>query len=143
MIRAGRLKRRVTFQRNEPATRDDYGQPVENWQDIATVWASIRPLSGRELWYARQTLATATHQIVCRWSAGTTATLTGACRAVTVSGRTFHGEFAANAGTRNRRVEFTCSEAPLPALVEVIDNSGSRALIDDTGRNGSNWGHAR
>lgn len=42
---AGSLNRRITLQRRAVG-QDATGQPIETWQDVATVWASIRHLSG-------------------------------------------------------------------------------------------------
>lgn len=50
-MRAGRLNKRVTLQRRASG-EDDFGQPVETWNPIATRWASIRPLAGREYFAA-------------------------------------------------------------------------------------------
>ena len=44
---AGKLNRRITLQARG-AGFDDYGQPSEAWADVATLWASIKPISGRE-----------------------------------------------------------------------------------------------
>ncbi len=42
-----RLNRRITIQ--EATTgQDAIGQPVNTWSDVATVWAAINDLSGRE-----------------------------------------------------------------------------------------------
>lgn len=44
---AGRLNRRITLQERGTGY-DDYGQPSDAWADVATVWANIKPISGRE-----------------------------------------------------------------------------------------------
>lgn len=44
---ASRLNRRITLQARGTGF-DDYGQPSEAWADVATVWANIKPISGRE-----------------------------------------------------------------------------------------------
>lgn len=62
---AGTLDSRIQVQR--PVTvNNEYGEPEKTWQTVATVWASIVPLSGRELWNARQVQADVTHQIAIR-----------------------------------------------------------------------------
>ena len=46
-IGAGTLGRRIKIQR--PSTiKDSLGAPSRTWIDVATVWADIQPLSGRE-----------------------------------------------------------------------------------------------
>jgi len=44
-IQAGKLSRRITIQRRVPG-EDAAGQPIEGWEDVATVWADIRTPSG-------------------------------------------------------------------------------------------------
>lgn len=46
-MRAGALRDRVTIQAFT-STRDTFGQEVEAWADVATVWAHVRFLNGRE-----------------------------------------------------------------------------------------------
>lgn len=47
MIDIGRLDKRITIQ-NRSSTLDIFGQPVDSWVDLATVWASIKYIGGRE-----------------------------------------------------------------------------------------------
>lgn len=47
-MRAGTLRHRVTIQQRSTTT-DALGQPTTTWSDVATVWADVSPLSGREL----------------------------------------------------------------------------------------------
>ncbi len=37
-MRAGKMKRRITFQKSE-SHRDQTGQVIYEWADLATVWA--------------------------------------------------------------------------------------------------------
>lgn len=68
-MRLGPLRHRVTFESRKTA-RDEYGQPVEGWDAIATVWASVEPISGRELLTAQQVQTAVTHRIRCRYRTG-------------------------------------------------------------------------
>ena len=52
-LRAGQLNRRITLQRPSSA-QDSFGAVQSTWIDVATVWADIQPLSGRELENARR-----------------------------------------------------------------------------------------
>lgn len=47
-MRAGSLNRRVTVQR-KGSGHDAWGQPLQEWTDVATVWANVRVMSGREV----------------------------------------------------------------------------------------------
>lgn len=50
---AGLLRHRVTLQRRAEGV-DDLGQPVDEWEDVATFWASITDARGREIMESRQ-----------------------------------------------------------------------------------------
>ncbi len=54
MLSAGKLDRRITLQ-VPIVTRGALGGVAETWADLATVWADIRPLSGKEIQMAQQT----------------------------------------------------------------------------------------
>ncbi len=54
---AGSLDQRVTIQRRVVGV-DAHGQESTTWQDVATVWASVRPVPGRDLLAAGQPQAT-------------------------------------------------------------------------------------
>jgi SPP1 family predicted phage head-tail adaptor len=71
---AGILNRRVTIDRNV-TTQDSSGDPVADWQAVATVWAAILPLTGREADVDNDILAEADTRIRMRYSP-VTATLT-------------------------------------------------------------------
>jgi SPP1 family predicted phage head-tail adaptor len=47
-MRAGGLRHRVTIQ-NFTSHRDESGQIIEEWEDVATVWAEVKGIGGREL----------------------------------------------------------------------------------------------
>ncbi len=46
---SGRLDRKITIQ-ELTTTNDEYGEPVESWSDLATVWAEVKQQSAREMW---------------------------------------------------------------------------------------------
>lgn len=64
---AGILNRRVTIDRNF-ATQDSSGDPVADWQPLATVWANITPLTGREGDIDRDIMADVDTRIRLRYS---------------------------------------------------------------------------
>lgn len=45
-LRAGTLNKRITIQRKTSA-QDEWGEPQESWQDVASVWANILTMTGR------------------------------------------------------------------------------------------------
>ena len=70
-MRAGQLRQRVTVQ-EKSVTRDDYGAEVITWTDLATVWAAVQPLTGREWIEGRQETAGVTTRIRMRYRSGIT-----------------------------------------------------------------------
>lgn len=53
--------------------RDSHGQERDSWSvEISNLFAEVRTLSGRELEYAQQTVAQATHSVKVRWREGVT-----------------------------------------------------------------------
>ena len=61
----GELTERVTFKR-EVRVDDGMGGSRSEWQDIATRWALVRPLTGRERLAADKVEASANYLIVVR-----------------------------------------------------------------------------
>lgn len=68
-MKAGSLNRRVTIKARSVG-QDATGQPVEAWQDVASVWASVRHLSGLESLKADRESSTVRASIRIRYRAG-------------------------------------------------------------------------
>lgn len=73
MIDPGKMRHRITFKQFN-GERDEYGDPRDhdesNWKAVATVWAAIDPISGREFYEAGQSQSEVTHKIRCRYRPG-------------------------------------------------------------------------
>lgn len=67
----GKLRHRITIQ-NLVIIKDNIGQELEEWQDIATIWASVEPLSGKEYFNAQQTNSKVSTKITIRYLSGVT-----------------------------------------------------------------------
>jgi SPP1 family predicted phage head-tail adaptor len=67
----GQMRRKIAMQRR--TTANVAGEVTETWTDIAEAWAAIEPLSGRELQWAAQVHADATHQVKMYYRSGLTA----------------------------------------------------------------------
>ena len=65
-MRAGQLRQRVQIQ-SASDVRDAHGSITRTWSTIDTVWASVEPLSGKELFEAQQVHARATVRIRMRY----------------------------------------------------------------------------
>ena len=61
-MQAGRLDRRITLQ-SLSTTQDGYGEPVETWSNLATVWARKASVSPSEVYDNSQRLS----QAVVKW----------------------------------------------------------------------------
>jgi SPP1 family predicted phage head-tail adaptor len=70
-VRAGSLDRRVTIQR-QSESRDSHGGVVVSWVDVATVWADLSAVTGREYVQAQAVQDETTVKIVIRFRSGIT-----------------------------------------------------------------------
>lgn len=101
-MRAGALRHRVTFQR-ATVTPNDFGEPVQTWADLATVWARVEPLAGKERFAAMQTQADVDYRITVRYQTSLAA-LAPADRA-TWSGKTFDIKSVIETESRGRELQ--------------------------------------
>lgn len=72
MMRSGTLRHRITLQ-SPAGSRDAVGERTTTWTDVATVFASVNPLSVRELLAAGQTQSEVSHRVRLRYSAALSA----------------------------------------------------------------------
>ena len=54
---AGKRDRRVVIQA-ATQTQNSFGEPVESWSTVTTVWAEVRPISGQMRFTAARELST-------------------------------------------------------------------------------------
>ncbi len=73
-MRAGDLRHRVTIQQLT-TTRDAEGVTTETWTNVATVWAAVEPLQGREYFQAQAVNAEVTTRVRIRYRAGIVPTM--------------------------------------------------------------------
>lgn len=69
MQAAGDYAQRVRIER-PVKTRNSLGEQIVTWEEFATVWAAVEPLSGRELTSLRAELADVTARIRIRYRPG-------------------------------------------------------------------------
>lgn len=71
-MRSGRLRHRLVLQKkvNASPARDEYGSALLDWSTQATVWGSIEPLTGQELFSQQQNQSETRVRIVLRYYAG-------------------------------------------------------------------------
>lgn len=68
-LSAGKLRHRVLIQQ-QVTTKDEDGVQTTTWVDVATVWASVEPLSAREFIQSGQTHSAVTARITMRYRDG-------------------------------------------------------------------------
>lgn len=68
---AGRLTERVTIQAPSPQ-RNEYGELLPDWSEVATVWAEVADASGGEEWRENQLQAQTGYKVTVRYLAGVT-----------------------------------------------------------------------
>lgn len=94
---AGALDERITITR-EALTPDEIGGAVPSWSHVATVWAKVAPLSGRERDMANQTESPRNYRFTVRRSAQSAAFTTK--DRLTWRGKVMNIRFIADAGPR-------------------------------------------
>jgi SPP1 family predicted phage head-tail adaptor len=107
------MRKRVQIQQNQSATKTTKGQKVPNWVTVATVWAQLRPVNGREVAIASQVKAIVTHALIMRWP-GSSVSIDPTMRAV-IGSRIFNLTQCLNADERNRRIDALVLEQVKPA----------------------------
>lgn len=100
----GKLKRRVTLQ-TFTQTDDGAGGFIDGWQDITTVWASITPLQGRELYQAQQVDAEVTHRVTIRYRENVNSDMR-----ILYNNRELTIQSIINVDENNRFLELICQE---------------------------------
>ena len=101
---ATKLRHRVSIQQVTEA-KDTYGATTRTWATIATAWAAIEPIAGREYFYAQQVASSVSHRVTIRHRTGITPKMR-----IVHDSRTFEIESVRNLEERDRWLELMCSE---------------------------------
>ena len=105
-MRIGKLRHRVTIETPVEGL-DHRGQQIDAWITVATVWAEVADLSGREAASARQVYATASVRVTIRHRTG----VTTKCRVLHGSRILYVGHVPDGEG-RGRQLDLMCGETP-------------------------------
>ena len=62
----GKLDKRITLQ-SRSATLDAYGQELNSWTNVATIWANIKPIGGKEKLRSMAIESSLTHTVAIRY----------------------------------------------------------------------------
>lgn len=104
-MRIGELRHRVAIQKTT-TVQDEFGQPIETWQDVCTVWAKIEDLSGREYLIAKQIPANElTTRITIRWQNDIEPTMR-----IIAGQRIFDIQSIVDPDGRGRQLQLMCKE---------------------------------
>ena len=95
----GKLNKRITFQLQDLDSED------EDWKDIATTWANINPISGKEYYSAETINSDLTHKIRLRYRRGITPDMR-----ILYNGRIFFIVSVINEFERNSILQLMCRE---------------------------------
>ena len=95
----GKLNKRITFQLQDLDLED------EDWKDIATTWANINPISGKEYYSAETINSDLTHKIRLRYRRGITPDMR-----VLYNGRIFYIISVINEYEKNTMLQLMCRE---------------------------------
>lgn len=66
-MRSGNLKHKLTFQ-DQTELKNDFGEAVNDWNDIYICRASIQTISGKETYLSNQNYSTLSHKLRVRYS---------------------------------------------------------------------------
>lgn len=103
-MRAGRYRHRVTI-KDRVVVRDSYGEEDVTWADVATVWADVQPIRGREYLEMDQAQADVTHRVYLRYRTGVEPTMR-----VYLGSRALQIESVIRPGERRIGLELICKE---------------------------------
>lgn len=103
-ISPGDLRHKIIIQKLENI-QDTFGQPIESWSDIYTVWASIDPLVGKQYFAAETITHELTHKIRMRFKTGITPDMR-----VQFGSRYFQIVSVINYQERNIELQLMCRE---------------------------------
>jgi SPP1 family predicted phage head-tail adaptor len=113
-MKAGKLRKRIQIQAlpASPAMNSFNEPTFADWATAATVWGSVEPLSGRELVFAAQVLADATHMVTIRYYRGLTAKMRFLyVDDATGANRIFNIAFIKDVAEGHREMQCLCNEA--------------------------------
>ena len=106
-MRGGQLRHRVTLP-SPSGTRDAVGERSTTWTNVATVWASVEPLSTSERHIAAQAHAFVSHRVTLRYEPPV-ASVDASWR-VLFGERVLTIEGVRNLNERNVTLELVCTE---------------------------------
>jgi SPP1 family predicted phage head-tail adaptor len=105
LMEAGKLRHRITIQSLTEA-KNELAETEETPASVVTLWASVEPLSGRELFLVQQYSSEITHRVRIRYYPGLTPR-----HQIVFGSRTFNIISIINKEERNIELELLCKES--------------------------------
>ena len=105
ILQAGKLRHRVEIIVPDNSQDGSGGIDPDAGTTLATVWASIEPVSGRELQGAQQIVSQVTHKITIRWLDGVQA-----LQRVNFEDRVFQIQYIQNPNETHKMLILLCIE---------------------------------
>lgn len=105
-LTAGKMNKRVAIQ-SATGAQGATGEPTKTWSTDATVWASIEPISGREVFAAQLVVADVTHRVRMWYRSDVTITPE---KRLLYGARVFEIVSAMNIDEHNAEWEILCKE---------------------------------
>lgn len=106
MPAAGPLRQRITLQQ-VTSTPNSYGEMIESWSDVATVWGAVEPLRGREFFDAEQVQSEISCRVRIRYRSGVGPTMRWKYGA-----RYLYINAVIDVNERHREIHCMCRETP-------------------------------
>lgn len=103
-MRAGWLRHRLTIQ-ELVGSQNSYGEVVQTWSDVATIWGSIEPLRGKEYIEAATARASVDHRIRVRYRSDITPG-----KRIEYGSRTFEIVSVIDVLEKHKEMELMCKE---------------------------------
>jgi SPP1 family predicted phage head-tail adaptor len=103
-INPGEFRHSITFQKKS-GEQNDYGEVINQWEDVTTTRASIYPISGKEFFSAEKINSEVTHKVNLRYLPNITTDMR-----VKFRERSFHIESAINFQEKNSILQLLCKE---------------------------------
>lgn len=113
-MRISKLQQRISVQRRS-STLDAYGQEINSWTTIGTVWAEVKPLSGKEKMRSNAMVVESqlTHQVTVRYSELFLPSIEADAWRILFGTRIFNITASMNVDEASKYIIFDCTEGSL------------------------------
>jgi SPP1 family predicted phage head-tail adaptor len=108
-MRGGQLTRYIAIQQRG-TSRDTFGQQVETWTTLKSVYAYIEALSGNDRAAAQSIATDVSHRVTVRYDAIFDDPRVAATYRILYGSRVFHIQAALNVDESNRTIELLATE---------------------------------